>query len=88
MNLDASNNKLTFEQKVKVKERVKNYKMFIRIVDQFPDLVDELKECYKIKDLNTSKVTKQLEKAKEAKEMSQSTSPVGRSSAAGSPLNV
>ena len=77
MNLDASNNKLTFEQKVKVKERVKNYKMFIRIVDQFPDLVYELKECYKIEDLNISKATKQLEKAKEAKEISQSTSPEG-----------
>ena len=68
MNLDASSSKLSFEQKAKVKERIKNYKMFARIVDQFPDLVDDLKECYKIRDFSTKKVAKALEGAKEAKE--------------------
>lgn len=70
MNLESAGSKLSFEQKSKVKERMKNYKTFARIVDQFPDLVDDLKACYKIRDLRPEKVARALERAKEAKELS------------------
>ena len=42
--------KLSIQQQEMLKEKIKNYKNYNHIVKQFPDLVDELKMMYKIKE--------------------------------------